>query len=79
MFFNFNFDKYIYGFCVLIVYGNGLDSCYVYLIYLNFLNVFLKGLFMKFWNIVKLKIINESVIVMYCVFKGFEYGDDEGF
>lgn len=79
MSFNSNPDKHIHGPCVSTVHGNGLDSCYAYPIHPNFSNVFLKGLFTKFWNNVKLKIINESVTVMHCVPKGPEYGDDEGF
>lgn len=56
--FNFNSDKHIHGPCVSTAHVNSFNNCYALHNHPNFSNVFLKIFCTKFWNNVKLQVID---------------------
>uniref|UniRef100_A0A8W8I376 Mab-21-like HhH/H2TH-like domain-containing protein n=2 Tax=Magallana gigas TaxID=29159 RepID=A0A8W8I376_MAGGI len=76
--FNVNFDQTIRGPCYSTNFPDGFDCCYALPVHPDSSNVFLRTFKTKFWNGVKLEIMNKNITVMHCVPKGPEKGDDDG-
>nr|XP_034326962.1 uncharacterized protein LOC109620908 isoform X2 [Crassostrea gigas] len=76
--FNVNFDHRNRGPCFSTNYPDGFDRCYAISVHPDSSNVFLKTFQTKFWNDVKLDIMNHNITVMHCVPKGPEKGDEDG-
>ncbi|XP_052702548.1 uncharacterized protein LOC128179091 [Crassostrea angulata] len=75
---NVNFDQRNHGPCFSTNYPDGFDRCHAIVIHPDSSNVFLQTFETKFWNDVKMKIINQNIPVMHCVPKGPVNGDENG-
>nr|XP_034325530.1 uncharacterized protein LOC109617696 [Crassostrea gigas] len=77
--FNVNFDETNHGPCFSTNYPDGYDRCYALSVHPDYSNAFLKTFKTKFWNDIKIEILNDNITVMHCVPKGPVNGDEDGY